>query len=183
MKSQNGFSLVEIMVTVAIMGILMSIAVPNYMKVVEKGRQSQAKSYLSTVFVAETQFMKEFGNPTYCLWQIGAAPTEVGRYYSFGFLNADPTIVANSIFYSSDQSAAGRCNLGPAFGWFDSSRNDATFNCSSGVCGGTPGSVWQVNNNTDWSAGAWGQISTGSGLTDVWQIDQTKTIKQIQSGL
>ncbi len=46
MKKHKGFTLIEIMVVVAILGILVSIAYPSYQDSVMKSRRAQAKSVL-----------------------------------------------------------------------------------------------------------------------------------------
>ena len=48
MKTQNGFSLVELMIVVVVMGILMAIALPNYSDYVIRGKIPDATSALST---------------------------------------------------------------------------------------------------------------------------------------
>jgi type IV pilus assembly protein PilE len=46
MKRSAGFTLVELMVTVAVLGILASIAWPSYQQYVRKARQAEAKAAL-----------------------------------------------------------------------------------------------------------------------------------------
>jgi type IV pilus assembly protein PilE len=53
---QGGFTLIELMVTVAIVGILAAIAYPSYTESVRKGRRAEA---LKTLIDAE-QFMRRF---------------------------------------------------------------------------------------------------------------------------
>lgn len=63
MNNRRGFSLVELMIAVAIIGILSAIAVPQYTSYVAKGNRSEALRELVTVLNLEEQFMIE--NRTY----------------------------------------------------------------------------------------------------------------------
>ena len=49
MKNNNGFTLVEIMVTIAILGVLAAIAIPNYQNSVRKANRTDAKAALNTL--------------------------------------------------------------------------------------------------------------------------------------
>ncbi len=47
------------MIVVAIIGILAAIAIPNFLRYQAKSRQSEAKTNLGAVFVAETAYFSE----------------------------------------------------------------------------------------------------------------------------
>lgn len=48
-KKQNGFTLIELMITVAVVGILASIAYPSYADYIRRGHRNEAKSGLQQV--------------------------------------------------------------------------------------------------------------------------------------
>ncbi len=58
-KDQKGFTLIELMIVVAIIGILAAIAIPNFLRYQAKSRQSEAKTNLGAIFVAETAYISE----------------------------------------------------------------------------------------------------------------------------
>ena len=55
-KKNKGFTLIEVMVVVAIIGILASIAVPNFMNFICKTRQIEAKKNLSILRSCEEAY-------------------------------------------------------------------------------------------------------------------------------
>ncbi len=63
MKVQKGFTLVELMITVAIIGILASVAIPSYNNYSIKGKLVEATSALSDARVKMEQYFQD--NRTY----------------------------------------------------------------------------------------------------------------------
>ena len=56
-----GFSLVELMITIAVLGVLASISVPTYISYSKRAMQAEAKSVLMGIFAAEKNFYSEWG--------------------------------------------------------------------------------------------------------------------------
>ena len=48
-KNQGGFTLMELMICIAIIGILASIAIPNYIRYRERGKVAKAQAELETI--------------------------------------------------------------------------------------------------------------------------------------
>jgi prepilin-type N-terminal cleavage/methylation domain-containing protein len=82
--SSDGFTLVEIMVVVALAGILAAIAIPSYESFVRKVKLSSAKMLLSDLYIAEKTFYIEYSSFTSRLDAIAFAP-EGNLYFNIGF--------------------------------------------------------------------------------------------------
>ena len=59
-NSQKGFTLIELMIVVAIIGILAAIAIPNFMNYQCKAKQSEAKSSLGNIRSMQEAYFAEW---------------------------------------------------------------------------------------------------------------------------
>jgi type IV pilus assembly protein PilE len=97
MKTQkNGFTLVELMIVVAIIGILASIAVPAYTDYVTRGKLAEASTELATMRVKLEQFFQD--NRTYsgaCVANT-VATLPAGKYFSYACTLAASTFTVTA---------------------------------------------------------------------------------------
>ena len=58
---QKGFTLIELMIVVVIIGILAALAIPRFMQATVKSKQSEAKGILKQVYTMERTYRQENG--------------------------------------------------------------------------------------------------------------------------
>ena len=103
MKSKNnkGFTLIELMIVVAVLAVIVAIAYPGFLGQIQKARRSDAKQALLDVAAKLEQYYQDNkGYPTAAnmsnLGYGGATFTSQEGYYTIGF-NGVPTVTTFSI--------------------------------------------------------------------------------------
>jgi type IV pilus assembly protein PilA len=86
---QKGFTLIELMIVVAIIGILAAIAIPNFIKFQARSKQSEAKANLKAIFTAQKAFFQEKDRYSSLTGEVGFSPERNNRYAYY--LIATPT--------------------------------------------------------------------------------------------
>lgn len=79
-KRTDGFTLIEILITVALLGIIAAIAMPAYDRYKRKGYRMDAISYLTKAAAFEENWMAEHGVYTAVKTNIGGDTTEHNLY-------------------------------------------------------------------------------------------------------
>lgn len=87
MKQHNkGFTLIEVVVTMAIVAILAMIAIPSYQSYLIKGNRAAAQSFLMDVDSRQKQYLLDVRSYASSLADLSlAAPNEVDQYYTISF--------------------------------------------------------------------------------------------------
>ena len=62
-KNQKGFTLIELMIVVVIIGILAALAIPRFMRATTKSKQSEAKQILKQIYTMQNTYKQ--ANDTY----------------------------------------------------------------------------------------------------------------------
>ena len=170
LNNQKGFSLVELMVVVAIIGILAVIGIPQYQKFMAKARQAEAKTHLNGIFQGETSYFTEYNSFTVSMKNIGAGAVGQQLRYDAGFagLNACANITAAGVpaefIGAADDSnnlhdplvnngIAGWAYWAPAFGETDTAAVGAS------ICDNAPG----AGAPPTFTATAWGNPTNVNG--------------------
>ena len=82
---KGGFTLIELMIVVAIIGILAAIAIPNFLRFQLKAKSSEGKTNLAAIRTAEESYYSEFGNYV----SSSASPAVYGLNKKVAFFNVD----------------------------------------------------------------------------------------------
>jgi type IV pilus assembly protein PilA len=201
--TKDGFTLVELMIVVAIIGVLASIAVPQYSKFQAKSRQSEVRIQLGATYTVEQSFAAENSTYTLCLGQTGYNRDGTKFYYTIGF---DDTSAGATTSCQPGAAGVGACTV---YQWqFDNTVTPAAY-AAGATCSVAPlstqfpaniaepgnspttqayltGSGAAITSSISGSTfviGGAGFILSKAAKADGWTIDNNKQILNTQSGL
>jgi len=80
---KRGFTLIELMIVVAIIGLLAAIAIPNFIRYQARSKQSEAKGNMKALFTGLRSYYEEREQYTDAISAIGFAPERGNRYAYF----------------------------------------------------------------------------------------------------
>lgn len=147
-SKEKGFTLIELMIVVAIIGILAAIAIPNFLRFQAKSKQSEAKTNLGAIGTTAEAWRAE--NDTYVVTAIGNlgwAPQGTSRYSYWYDVNGTDTAFP-----------------GGATGTLDGCNRDTA-----------PGTIAVATASTTFTAGAKGNIDTDS-TCDEWGYNNLRDL-------
>ena len=96
LNRKKGFTLIELMIVVAIIGILAAIAIPNFLRFQLKAKTSEGKTNLAAIRTAEQSYYSEFGSYISALpadpamGSIGSSKTAFTGGGGFGIIGWSP---------------------------------------------------------------------------------------------
>jgi prepilin-type N-terminal cleavage/methylation domain-containing protein len=92
MKRFSGFTIIELMIVVAIIALLSIIAIPNFFSFLGKAKRAEAYMNLGSIYTAQKAYWIEHGHYSNDLSKIGWKPEgyagggkEERFYYTYGF--------------------------------------------------------------------------------------------------
>ena len=177
----KGFSLIELMIVVAIIGLLAAIGIPQYAKFQAKARQSEVKGALTAVFTAEKSYQAEWNGYTVDMFNAGFATEGTNLRYIAGFISgaactAVPVGGAPAEVLTRTQSIS--TGVAPA---------TTTWLATATLVNGTPIVITgAVCNLTVFTAIGLGDprntpAAVADGTSDKWSINQNKTVTNIRT--
>lgn len=96
---QRGFTLIELMITVAVVGILAAVAYPSYTQYIVRANRSAAQSFMFAVANKQEQYMldaRRYAGGATALTDLGmAVPADVSGKYTITATCTMPTAVGN----------------------------------------------------------------------------------------
>ena len=80
-KKEKGFTLIELMIVVAIIGILAAIAIPNFLRYQAKSKQTEAKTNLGGIYTSQVTYFAENNTYASSIGNIDWAPEGTTKYH------------------------------------------------------------------------------------------------------
>ena len=196
LRNSKGFTLVELLIVVAIIGVLSTVGVPTFRRMIQKAKKSEAKINLGGLYTAESAFFSEFGAYGSNLIGIGfeSGGSANQANYLIGFFTsacapqtatadvARPLLADPIGVLISEQNSG--YYVGGAAGVSTGGRSVRTANCGAASASGV------TDDYARFVAAASGVIAPGLNrnnpgvdASDIWLIDHGRNLFNVQDGV
>lgn len=174
-RNQEGFSLIELMIVVVIIGLLATMAVPQYRNFQMKAKQSEAKANLGGLYTGMQTFFAEY-NAYY------------GDFRAIGFSMDGP--LNYNVGFNASHVPGPATHPSPTYKSKAAVQFNAKTHCGAGKgqnpnCKALSG-TFQTITGTSIKNGATANFKAGAAANldgdttlDVWTIDQTKAFTHV----
>ncbi len=204
-RSQKGFTLVELLIVVAIIGVLSTIGVPTFRRMIQKAKKAEAKVNLGGLYTSEQAFFSEYGLYGNNLTAVGFETDGQAPIYTIGFLT---TACAEQAIVPAAADGPLSLALYTAYGGYAAPFSGRAGNADLAGTACTPTNLVAVppagfgatalpnvynsasGERDRFVAGAWGLIRPGirpaaATNTDVdyWAIDQQRRLSNLRDGV
>jgi len=110
-RRARGFTLIEVMITVVIIGILAAVAYPSYQDYIRRGNRSAAQSFMMTIAQRQEQYLLTNRSYTATIGSGGlglTAPTETNARYTITMTTPTATSYLITATPEGNQVVAGK---------------------------------------------------------------------------
>lgn len=179
---KDGFTLVELMIVVAIIGILSAVAVPNYQKFQSRARQSEVKIALAGIYTAESAFVVDSATYSQCLKDIGYSTN--ARFYTVGYQTALDTgcgpAGGTCRNYNYTVNPILSCTVGNNVTFFGATQ--VTGSGATLAAANTAAALGNAMTRGTFTVSGAGSISS-TNIYDKWTINETNSLINVTTGL
>lgn len=181
-KCANGFTIVELLVTIAVIGILTQLSITSYQRNAGRSRQSEAKIALTSIYTLEKSFYSEYSAYIPSFTAIGYTPEGNSRYYRVGqaAVAGLPLYPGAITGYSGSVATQYYLDKNLPATWTPCQLNELTNLPQADQA------PYDVDNPQGFLVGAAGRIinnGSTSATCDWWLINQMRSLQNTQVGL